>query len=489
MLDEQSQGAHPRLRGEDAAPDQRRQRGPGLIPGYAGRTSRSISLAGCREAHPRLRGEDCGCVRHALGCPGSSPATRGGPGLLRREDAPRRLILGYAGRTMRGVFWGATVGAHPRLRGEDPRSVLRMTPQTGSSPATRGGRLPGCGAQALAGLIPGYTGRTPHCRPGSSRPGAHPRLRGEDAFRDPSLPNDQGSSPATRGGRGQHPVHCRGDGLIPGYAGRTHTADADAPPPRAHPRLRGEDDIRAQGGNAAAGSSPATRGGHPQQSPTRGGDGLIPGYAGRTPPRPRTRRSGRAHPRLRGEDPGVSSAEALARGAHPRLRGEDPGAEQNMGTPQGSSPATRGGPGTGKPRHVCARLIPGYAGRTPGSGSPPELRGGLIPGYAGRTARSRPGSWRTRAHPRLRGEDEKNEVYVVEGQGSSPATRGGHHHRGDDSGGRGLIPGYAGRTPASRSTRATARAHPRLRGEDDLSPLLHTHLVGSSPATRGGPPR
>ena len=172
-----------------------------------------------------------------------------------------------------------------------------------------------------------------------------------------------GSSPLTRGGlsgRGVHSVLC---GLIPAYAGRTRSNTASLISCWAHPRLRGADADDDSEPKRGVGSSPLTRGGLPRSAPVRWPCGLIPAYAGRTPPPIQTGGQHTAHPRLRGADGPAF------------IVGDDV---------EGSSPLTRGGPPSYYKEDGTERLIPAYAGRTPMAAVMPRERG---------------------AHPRLRGAD------------------------------------------------------------------------------------
>ncbi|CQD13096.1 hypothetical protein U2A4042520096 [Corynebacterium striatum] len=70
------------------------------------------------------------------------------------------LIPAYAGRTspnQHGAGWG---WAHPRLRGADPIMEAASSELAGSSPLTRGGRVPPPAPHLHGGLIPAYAGRT-----------------------------------------------------------------------------------------------------------------------------------------------------------------------------------------------------------------------------------------------------------------------------------------------------------------------------------------
>ena len=71
--------------------------------------------------------------------------------------------------------------------------------------------------------------------------------------------------------------------------------------------------------------------------------------------------------------------------------------------------------------------------------------------------------------------------------GSSPHTRGAPPRRLDMHVRKRIIPAYAGSTQAGASLRIVVTDHPRIRGEHSKSPGGFFHLVGSSPHTRGAP--
>ena len=234
----------------------------------------------------------------------------------------------------------------------------------------------------------------------------------------------EGSSPLTRGGRGnfRYPWCC--PGLIPAYAGRTWFACASWRAVGAHPRLRGADRRPGCAVIARVGSSPLTRGGRIHLRLNLQRFRLIPAYAGRTT-----------------KGPGNNSW----KGAHPRLRGADFPTMVAATVSRGSSPLTRGGRATLHTLIASIGLIPAYAGRTPR-----PLRRGR---HAG-------------AHPRLRGADSCLQPHYMPPRGSSPLTRGGQILRDVDNLSAGLIPAYAGRTSVEIPVSRLVGAHPRLRGAD-----------------------
>ena len=280
---------------------------------------------------------------------------------------------------------------------------VELVPQVGSSPLARGAHSVRVHRSGALRLIPARAGSTMYRFVIASLLGAHPRSRGEHA--KPAVVGDfsQGSSPLARGARGPGP---RGRGrvrLIPARAGSTGLRPSRSRPAPAHPRSRGEHEIRSSSSSVQAGSSPLARGARPDRGGRDRAQGLIPARAGST-----------------------SSAVSAARSwwAHPRSRGEHKWRAITGATHCGSSPLARGAPA----------LVDGGG-----------LRGGLIPARAGST-RSGSGTF-------------------TAGSGSSPLARGALGRPRTAANVQGLIPARAGSTLARRRKRSSPRAHPRSRGE------------------------
>ncbi|BAD59272.1 hypothetical protein NFA_44210 [Nocardia farcinica IFM 10152] len=72
-------------------------------------------------------------------------------------------------------------------------------------------------------------------------------------------------------------------------------------------------------------------------------------------------------------------------------------------------------------------------------------------------------------------------------RGSSPHARGAHRERTAAELRKGLIPARAGSTLVMNGGMATARAHPRTRGEHTTIPCACLRAWGSSPHARGAP--
>ena len=234
-------------------------------------------------------------------------------------------------------------------------------------------------------------------------------------------------------------------GLIPAHAGKTPGGSRTRAARRAHPRSRGENVDSAFYQLIHEGSSPLTRGKRISGLVIGGISGLIPAHAGKT-------QCWRA-------DPHGSEA-------HPRSRGENAYSKCAGDAQSGSSPLTRG---------------------KPANAGDERDRAGLIPAHAGKTQRLPRSRHAARAHPRSRGENSDRAVPEGPERGSSPLTRGKPACLAGAISATRLIPAHAGKTPTLVYESASARAHPRSRGENGALNLVALAAVGSSPLTRGKP--
>ena len=440
----------------------------------------------------------------AASATGSSPLTRGkrADELLARRS--KRLIPAHAGKTQYPMVRRQESEAHPRSRGENTLASYRGAKLSGSSPLTRGKHHHTARGHQEDRLIPAHAGKTPIVLHGHRSQAAHPRSRGENVL--PRLPSADfaGSSPLTRGKlQGSAVDPCRA-WLIPAHAGKTGSHRRTGQMCRAHPRSRGENGRAAAADFHTNGSSPLTRGKLDRVHALRVRHRLIPAHAGKTTCLGLRTSATPAHPRSRGEN------------AARRLQGRRPG---------GSSPLTRGKPRTGFWSGATTGLIPAHAGKTrmrtssispsrahprsrgenrtltlPAprpSGSSPLTRGKLelgfsapqvfrlIPAHAGKTRFADAAGLRAPAHPRSRGENNALGRRCHVGEGSSPLTRGKPPRRVRPRRRYGLIPAHAGKTGGIVFAWNYSAAHPRSRGENDRRRARAPGLCGSSPLTRG----
>ena len=157
-----------------------------------------------------------------------------------------------------------------------------MSPDTGSSPLTRGKRRVWPEGQPRSGLIPAHAGKTAASIRERTGKRAHPRSRGENRPRRRQVHRRTGSSPLTRGkplARSQRHLHV---GLIPAHAGKTVKFMGLGPISWAHPRSRGENGPGGRHAGSRAGSSPLTRGKRRGREAGHRRRRLIPAHAGKT---------------------------------------------------------------------------------------------------------------------------------------------------------------------------------------------------------------
>ena len=132
----------------------------GLIPAHAGKTrmrSRGFTVTW---AHPRSRGENAAPMSHLGGGGGSSPLTRGKPTCCPAAWLTRGLIPAHAGKTVATTYTVGTQRAHPRSRGENRGLGMRLETSEGSSPLTRGKLTMSLKLSIVHGLIPAHAGKT-----------------------------------------------------------------------------------------------------------------------------------------------------------------------------------------------------------------------------------------------------------------------------------------------------------------------------------------
>ena len=175
--------------------------------------------------------------------------------------------------------------------------------------------------------------------------------------------------------------------------------------------------------------------------------------------------------------------------------------------------------------HLDIRITPAYAGKSQGFGvslllmrdhprlrgekrlfrrlwgihlgSPPLTRGKekqkntsfpldrITPAYAGKSPRFGCRTASARDHPRLRGEKQAGDADQHRKEGSPPLTRGKVCRRYQNAARRGITPAYAGKRSGRQLHMSQTEDHPRLRGEKILWMSRCLPKKGSPPLTRG----
>ena len=194
---------------------------PRLIPAHAGKTLEAVIPRSCQGAHPRSRGENYYSSVHAFVDEGSSPLTRGKPIRKRPTHRCRRLIPAHAGKTRGRRCTTRGAPAHPRSRGENVVAASSWGGRQGSSPLTRGKQHFANAVDVERRLIPAHAGKTSALFCAWATLGAHPRSRGENPVEHFTAVCRVGSSPLTRGKPGGRQTAAIRAGLIPAHAGKT----------------------------------------------------------------------------------------------------------------------------------------------------------------------------------------------------------------------------------------------------------------------------
>ena len=252
-------GSSPRGRGKPILPTA--PKAPqGLIPAWAGKTVARLRRRDHPKAHPRVGGENAFSTASALVAAGSSPRGRGKRTIGVSFTADGRLIPAWAGKTTRFRRFARSIRAHPRVGGENEGACNTVHGRAGSSPRGRGKRTPAVRWFADGRLIPAWAGKTRGHSHARANKRAHPRVGGENLWREMSTSAAVGSSPRGRGKQNLRYMRWNEGRLIPAWAGKTLSSRQRSTKGEAHPRVGGENDTGSPNASDAYGSSPRGRG-------------------------------------------------------------------------------------------------------------------------------------------------------------------------------------------------------------------------------------
>ena len=175
---ELNRGSSPRGRGTALVVSIRRRQDR-FIPAWAGNRPCLSTSALLSAVHPRVGGEQASSACTPSRSGGSSPRGRGTDN--HRSHAPRRcrFIPAWAGNS-NGVIGQTFVAAvHPRVGGEQDRSIYLSTGDVGSSPRGRGTEQRRRPRDHEARFIPAWAGNSFRVPGAAARMPVHPRVGGE----------------------------------------------------------------------------------------------------------------------------------------------------------------------------------------------------------------------------------------------------------------------------------------------------------------------
>ena len=151
----------------------------------------------------------------------------------------------------------------------------------GSPPHTRGRSTSITLHSFLLRFTPAYAGKIRTGRPRSAHQWVHPRIRGEDRGPHHGQVRLRGSPPHTRGRLEPLQNQAQKLGFTPAYAGKISRNYQSTCKNRVHPRIRGEDAFIITADDGYVGSPPHTRGRSRFTSNLYCRSRFTPAYAGK----------------------------------------------------------------------------------------------------------------------------------------------------------------------------------------------------------------
>ena len=150
-----------------------------FIPAWAGNSHGIWAALRSPPVHPRVGGEQFIIQRDVIAYHGSSPRGRGTDIDALIAEADARFIPAWAGNS-NGVIGQTFVAAvHPRVGGEQDRSIYLSTGDVGSSPRGRGTEQRRRPRDHEARFIPAWAGNSFRVPGAAARMPVHPRVGGE----------------------------------------------------------------------------------------------------------------------------------------------------------------------------------------------------------------------------------------------------------------------------------------------------------------------
>ncbi len=499
---------HPRVCGDDVSEEDAAKLRKGAPPRVRGRPAGAVRWAAAVREHPRVCGDDDRgrTVSQLRG--GAPPRVRGRHRLKRRVGLPQGSTPACAGTTPPCRSASCWTPEHPRVCGDDDYNDVAARIVEGAPPRVRGRLVQAPRVLAEDRSTPACAGTTTRGAARRRSRGEHPRVCGDDRINSPSRATHPGAPPRVRG---RHPVPRGGRSRprsTPACAGTTRSRSKAGSSRSEHPRVCGDDLAEAITAAVDVGAPPRVRGRPAGGQPPQDAGGSTPACAGTTRSGGECPVAPPEHPRVCGDDGGPEYNRVSPYGAPPRVRGRPPGGQPQL-TGGGSTPACAGTtsawsraatPAVEHPR-VCGDDVRVAAQTRRISGAPPRVRGRLqrvegdppadrsTPACAGTTGRARCKGRALGEHPRVCGDDRDSTVTVPDRTGAPPRVRGRldrmlHRHPGERS-----TPACAGTTAPGSSRPRRRWEHPRVCGDDAVTPSQARATTGAPPRVRGRQPR
>ena len=171
---------------------------------------------------------------------GSPPLARGTAVIARKSALLRRITPACAGNRVIPPAQPRGLWDHPRLRGEQPLAVRARRGGLGSPPLARGTAISGAIPYSRARITPACAGNSILMSKSAHRFWDHPRLRGEQEKSVGNGLTRAGSPPLARGTGDAPAIRQALRRITPACAGNSIAAPCPLRLSRDHPRLRGE---------------------------------------------------------------------------------------------------------------------------------------------------------------------------------------------------------------------------------------------------------
>ncbi len=239
LLSVSQQGSPPRVRGTALCPWSPCQ-ARGITPACAGNSIGKLKDGSIATDHPRVCGEQTGAIHSTSHHPGSPPRVRGTAAVTPALYLVTGITPACAGNRESpdgGLCHG---GDHPRVCGEQERVNRFSVRCHGSPPRVRGTAFQGGDNDGLTRITPACAGNSSVRCPTGQPPPDHPRVCGEQQKSLTGPIQSTGSPPRVRGTAAHDQEGVRARRITPACAGNRGGTGTGRTEQRDHPRVCGE---------------------------------------------------------------------------------------------------------------------------------------------------------------------------------------------------------------------------------------------------------